>query len=225
MKSRHCSGFDATSKPVSHNEVGSAPKRLDERPEIGEVVTVVGIAHDDELALGIGDASSESSAITTNRNIDDTRAFGTGNVLRTVCTAVVGDHNLAVDTQTCDRGLGFTDTHRKRFCLVEAWENDSEFHEPDTTRAVPLIDETKLLTDGMVIEIVRTPVNSMTCVQFANHRTINRDRFARTSTITDCFTLSSGHRVLNNKAFRRRVIDSEYVMISNQKIEIRVPAQ
>ena len=132
MKSRHRSGFDATSKPVPHNKVGSAPKRLDKRPEVGEVVTVVGVAHDDELALGIGNASSESSAITTNRDVDDTSAFGPGNVLRTVCTAVVGDHNLAVDTKTCDRGLGFTDTHRKRFCLIEAWENNGELHGPDT---------------------------------------------------------------------------------------------
>jgi ribosomal protein L34E len=224
VKSRHRSGFDTTRKPVSHDEVGSATKCLDERPKVGEVVTVVGIAHDDELAFGIGNTGRESSAITTNRDIDDTRAFGTGNVLRTVRTAVVSDHNLSVDAQTCNRGFGFTDTHRKRFRLVETWENDSEFHGPDTTQAIPSIDETELLTDGMVIEIVRTPLNSMTCVQFPNHRAIDRDQFARTSTITDRFTLSSSHRVLNNKAFPE-VFGTGPLILPNQKMKIRIPAQ
>ena len=221
----HRTGLDAAGESVTHDEIGSATKRFDEWAQVGEVVAVIGVAHDDEPALCVGDAGGECSAVSPNRDINHPCAFGSGDVLRTVSAPVVGDDDLAIDAQAFDRRLRLANTHRKRFGLVEARENDGEFHDSDTTRAMPSIDETKLLTDGMVIEVVRTPVNSMACAQFANHRTIDRDRFSRTSTITDCFTLSSGHRVLSNKAFRQRFIDSEYVMIPNHKMEIWVPAQ
>ena len=121
-------GLDAASESISHDEVGSATKCFDEWAQVREVVAVIGVAHDDELALGVGDAGGECSAVSPNRNIDDTSTFGSGNVLRTISASVVCDHDLAIDAQTFDRRLCLADTHRKRFGLVEARKDNREFH-------------------------------------------------------------------------------------------------
>ena len=48
MEGGHGARLDAAGEAVAHDEVVAAAQRVDERAEVGEVVAVVGVAHDDE---------------------------------------------------------------------------------------------------------------------------------------------------------------------------------
>ena len=44
---RHGPGLDPALEAIAHHEVAACPQLLDERHEVGEIIAVIGIAHDD----------------------------------------------------------------------------------------------------------------------------------------------------------------------------------
>jgi hypothetical protein len=50
---RHRVFFDAASKATSHNELRAFPEFLDERSDFAEVVSQVGVAHQNPLAADV----------------------------------------------------------------------------------------------------------------------------------------------------------------------------
>jgi hypothetical protein len=103
MQSWHRTRFDAAGEAVPHHQIGTAAERLEEWAEVGKVVAVVGVGHDHECALGFGDSGHEGGPVATNRHIDHPCPFISGNALRAIGAAVVGDHDLAINSQRSDR--------------------------------------------------------------------------------------------------------------------------
>ena len=91
MERRHGAGGDAAGEAVAHDELVAGAQRGDEGVEIGEIVAVVGVAHDDVLAAGRLDAAGEGRAVAADRDRDDAGAFGGRDRLAAVGRAVVGD--------------------------------------------------------------------------------------------------------------------------------------
>src|SRR5262249_1505453 len=94
-----CAGLDAAAEAVPHHEVGSGAEGLDERPELTEVVAVVGVGHHDELGSGGGDPSDERASVSLNGDVDDARAELTSHLPRTVSAAIVRDDDFALESE------------------------------------------------------------------------------------------------------------------------------
>ncbi|CAB4591278.1 unannotated protein [freshwater metagenome] len=129
MKRRHRSRRNTASESIPHHELCATTKRFDEWAQIGEVVAVIGIPHDDKRALRVGDTCDQCSAIPACWYVDDTSAFTACNVLRTIGASVVSDNNFTINSQFVHRSSCLTNTDRKGLRLVEAREDDAEFHE------------------------------------------------------------------------------------------------
>ena len=63
VERRHGAGRDAAREAVAHHELVAGAQRCDEGIEIGEVVAVVGVAHDDVAAARRVDAAGERRAV------------------------------------------------------------------------------------------------------------------------------------------------------------------
>ena len=93
----------------SWDQVITFAQLFEEARNLLEVITAVGIAHDDEAAAGGGDAAHQGAAITARRNIDYSRTESRRDVERTVGAAVVGDDNFPRDVVFANRPLRFLD--------------------------------------------------------------------------------------------------------------------
>ena len=97
VQERHRTGRNAAGEAIAHDEIAAVTQFGHKKLQAGKIVTVIGVAHDDETALGRRDAGPECRTIATFRNRDDMRAA----ILRqrdgTVGRAVVGDQNLPHD--------------------------------------------------------------------------------------------------------------------------------
>ena len=65
MRPNHGSGFDPARESVAHHQVIALAKLLDERADGGEVVTVIGVAHDHEPAARGSDTGDKRAAVPT----------------------------------------------------------------------------------------------------------------------------------------------------------------
>src|SRR5437879_3304229 len=70
MERWHGTRADAAREAVAHHEVVTLPKLLHERTDRGEVVAVVGIAHDDEAPTGSSDATEQRAPVSLLLHID-----------------------------------------------------------------------------------------------------------------------------------------------------------
>ncbi len=123
----HGAGADAALEAVAHDQLIAGAEALDERVDGAEVVGIVGVAHDDVLAAGSGNARLQGRAVTALGGMDHPAAGGAGQVLRAVGAAVVGHHDLAADAQAfqCGHGLGHALADGQR--LVEARHDHCHF--------------------------------------------------------------------------------------------------
>lgn len=96
---RHRPGLDTAAEAIPHHQFVPVAKPLDEGFESGEIVGVIGIAHDDEFPLGGIDAGLERAAISTPGSVDDAGTLGSGEVLRAIGAAVVSDNDFAANSQ------------------------------------------------------------------------------------------------------------------------------
>src|SRR6266851_4216767 len=127
MQPWHRPWLDASREAVADNKVITSAKAFDERPDLAEVVAVVGVAHDDEFAIRRLDAADERRAVALTRHIDDARTQLSCDDRRTVGAAVVGDDHLGRDPKLLGRTLRFLDAASDGFGLVEAGHDDRDF--------------------------------------------------------------------------------------------------
>ena len=97
VQRRHRAGLDPAAEPVAHDQVVAGAQPLDELVEVGEVVAVVGVAHDHVGAARRRDAAEERGPVPLVDDVDDARTVGFRDLLRAVGAAVVGDDDLADD--------------------------------------------------------------------------------------------------------------------------------
>ena len=97
VQRRHGAGRDAALEAVAHDEIVAFPKPLDEGVEAGEVVAVVGVAHDDDSGRARPRCRRRGGAVAALGNSDDAGTEALGDLWRAVGAAIVGDEHLARD--------------------------------------------------------------------------------------------------------------------------------
>ena len=75
MEGRHCSGLNAATESITHDQVGSCAKLMDKWAKVVKRVAVVSIGHDDQLAPRSPDARPKSSAVATPFDADNPRSL------------------------------------------------------------------------------------------------------------------------------------------------------
>src|SRR5919108_6483432 len=70
MQGRHGALRDASLEPVAHHQFVSITQLFHERQEVGEVVAVIGIAHDYVPSPGSLDAAEEPTAVASDRHVN-----------------------------------------------------------------------------------------------------------------------------------------------------------
>src|SRR5437016_6065504 len=78
VRYRHGARLNAAREPISHDELGSRAPLLNKLRNLGEVITVVGIAHDDELAASFIDSLSERIPISPDSGVNHPGSAVTG---------------------------------------------------------------------------------------------------------------------------------------------------
>ena len=97
VQRRHGAGLDAAREAIAHDQFGAVAQPRHEGVERGEIIAVVGVAHDDVAAAGRGDAAEQRRAVALCGDRHDARAERVGDLLRAVGAAIVGDQHLAGD--------------------------------------------------------------------------------------------------------------------------------
>ena len=115
-------------QPAALHEVVPVAELLDELRHLQEVVAVVGIAHDDELAPRGGDAAYECVAVAPGGHLDDARPHAPCNVLRAIRASVVRHDDLAGGAAGAQRHVRLVDAYGQRVRLVEAGHHDRHLH-------------------------------------------------------------------------------------------------
>src|ERR1700730_4391335 len=95
VRERHRPRGDTALEAVAHHEIGAVAQLDQEWHQIGEIIGLVGIAHDDVLTARRLDSAQESRAIAARRNWHESGALSHGDLAGTVRAAVVSDQDLA----------------------------------------------------------------------------------------------------------------------------------
>src|SRR5437764_7207322 len=90
----HGAGLDAAKEAISHNEIRTASKVRHKFFELGKIITIISIPHDDVATMRLCDALDDGRTIATGRDGDDPGARGPGDCLRAVAAAVVRYQDL-----------------------------------------------------------------------------------------------------------------------------------
>ncbi len=99
---------------------------LDEGLEIGEVVAVVGVAHDHPAAARGGDPACQRRTVAASFDRDDARSELLGDLLRAVGGSVVGHDDLAGDADALERVERLLDADADRARLIQARHDHRE---------------------------------------------------------------------------------------------------
>jgi hypothetical protein len=136
VRKRHSAGSDAATKAIPHNQIETGAELFDERHQRQEVITVIGIAHDNELASSRLDASRESGSVASDRNANEPSPELLNEFGRAVGAAIIGDDNFTYNLMSTKELLGLPDTDSNRPYLVEAWHENGELylHDNDATQ-------------------------------------------------------------------------------------------
>jgi|GEM_PF-2090456 len=125
----HGAGLNATAKTISHYQLIALAQRINKCIQLGKVIAVIRIAHDDKLASGILNSRHQCRTIPALRNMHHTRTKSQCNVLRSVGRAVIRDQYLALHSTVCQKFLRVLNTFRQSARLVQARHENSQFHE------------------------------------------------------------------------------------------------
>ena len=127
---RHGAGDDfaaACGHAAAHDEIGTGAEFFDERLDLAEIVTAVGVAHDEIFSPGGFHPVAQGVAVAFFGNIDNPGTKLAGDVLRAVGAAIVRDENFAIHARCDQSALSRGDAIGKRLGLVEAGHDDRDF--------------------------------------------------------------------------------------------------
>ena len=123
MQIGHGAGLDPPSESVAHHEF-VAFAQLDEKgSQIGEIVAVVGVSHNDVFAMRRLEPSHESAAVSLLIHDDDSGAGGGGNRRGTVAATVVRDDHLSGDAMFLHGRERLANARFQGLGLVQAWHD------------------------------------------------------------------------------------------------------
>src|SRR6266849_6418787 len=106
----HGAGLDSSLKPVAQYQVGPFAPLSDKARHLREIVAVVGIAHDDELAFGFFDSLLQGIAVASGRNMYNAGTEVLRDFYRAIGRAIVGNYNFTAKSHF----------PKRRQCLVHA---------------------------------------------------------------------------------------------------------
>jgi hypothetical protein len=128
VQRRHRPRRDTAGEPVAHHQVRALPQFVNERHQVGEVIAVVGVAHDDVLAAGRDDAAHQRVAVALLADRHDPGARVGRQLLAAVGAAVVGDNHLAANSARGQESNSLADARRHGLCLVETGHDHGQLH-------------------------------------------------------------------------------------------------
>src|SRR5579863_3301811 len=121
----HRARLDLAAKPRAQDVISPASlDRADQVCELGEVVAIVRVTHDDNSAASLGKTCSVSIPVAPLRLLDDSRPSLAGNIGRTVPRAVVDNKHLADHARKPDPLEGFGDADPDALRLVQTRHDD-----------------------------------------------------------------------------------------------------
>jgi hypothetical protein len=125
---RHRARRDPALEPVAHHQVRALAQLVNKGHQVGEIIGVVGVAHDDECAVGGDNAAHQCVAVSL---VADGNHAGTclfSQLLAAVRAAVIGHQDLAVDTALGEESHSLADARRHGLCLVETGHDHGQLH-------------------------------------------------------------------------------------------------
>jgi hypothetical protein len=128
MQGRHRARQDSPAEPVAHHEVESFAKFGEERVHLGEIVSVVGIAHQNKSPVRRRDASLQGAPIPPRLNWNHSRPEGRGDLLRTIRAPIIGDNHFATDSMALHGVDRLLDANANRRLLVQARHHHGELN-------------------------------------------------------------------------------------------------
>src|SRR5262249_37626391 len=108
------------------HQVVTLAQLLNERAQLREVVTVVGVTHDDVPRPGGVDPGTEGAAVPLHLDMDDAGPQPTRDLRRSVRAAIVRDDDLALDPALAQEVLRLPDARGQALGLVQAGHDDRE---------------------------------------------------------------------------------------------------
>ncbi len=100
---RHRARLDAATEAIAHHDVVAFAPFGHELRDGREIVTIVGVTHDDEAPARRGDARAQGVAITARAHANHSRAALFGDFERAVGRAVVGNDDFAANPRSLER--------------------------------------------------------------------------------------------------------------------------
>ncbi len=128
VQRRHGALGDAAGKAVAHHQLLAPAQFVQERAEVGEIIAVIGVPHDDKPPLGRGDAAGQRGAVAPGGDGHDPRPGRRRQGLRSVGAAVVRHQDLARHAVLVQPAPGLLHADGYGLRLVEARHHDAEFH-------------------------------------------------------------------------------------------------
>src|SRR5207245_6170988 len=123
----HGAGLNTSGKAVAHHKVSALAPFGDKLGHLREVIAVVAVSHDDEVALRGFDARTKGVSVSLGGNMDDARAVLLGDVDGAVGRAVVGYDDLATNAGGGKRRASLIDADRDGFRFVETRNDHGDF--------------------------------------------------------------------------------------------------
>src|ERR1700733_6967230 len=108
------------SKSIAHDDVITFPEPRHEQPQIRQVVTVIGVPHDDIATARRRDAIPERRPIASIADLNHTSSLRGRQLLRSIGRAVICDKHFSPDIGAGEVRHGFVDAGLDRLRFVEA---------------------------------------------------------------------------------------------------------
>src|SRR5262245_56759840 len=127
MEKRHRARRNAASKAVSHDKVAAIAQSRYELIEAREIVTVVGVPHDDVGPARRRNASLQGRAVATLGHGNDPCAGGERKLDGAIGGTIIGDQHFTDDVRAFEKRASFVDAAADRLRFVEAWHQDCQY--------------------------------------------------------------------------------------------------
>ena len=116
----------ASGHSAAHDEIVAIAEFFDKRADLGEVVAIIGVAHDHPASVGGFDSVAQGVAVAFLGDANHAGAGAFGEFDRAVGAPVIGDEHFALEAEIGEGFFGFEDAALESFRLVEAGHEDSE---------------------------------------------------------------------------------------------------
>src|SRR5579871_1635981 len=106
VQKRHGPRRDSAFETIAHDHVESSAQFLDERGNRGEVVAIIRISHDDELASCRSNTAAEGTPVAPGRHLHHARSHAFRYFDRSILASVIGNQYFAANPQLIQGRLG-----------------------------------------------------------------------------------------------------------------------